>query len=370
MVAFSRFSFTLAVTGLACAQSFDGERQSNLSSGMPPVGPGMPTGAYPSGATQPSGRMSGHGHRGPRLSGVAGPSGAAQAQFESSAPFDAGMPSDFPSGIPRPTGGMHGRHGHSSEFSMPTGGFPSETPPSGMPSGNPSAEMPTGAFLAIPTGLDKRQDSGMLSGMPSGAMPPKGARPTGARPSGPMPSGKPSAMLSGPAPLGTPPSSVEKRQASEMPTGFPSDIPFGLPSGAMPPNGARPTGMPSGDISTPGPLPTGARPSGRPSGAFPFSVRPTGTQRRQASASFSGMFSGAPEMPSGAARSGSVPSGAMPPHGARPSGAMPSGDSRGGPHGGPALSEMSRGPHPTGMSSGPMPSGIAPNGFSTSTLRS
>ena len=138
MVAFSRLAFALAVTGFSCAQSFNGELPSNLPSGMPPMGTGMPSGAFPSGAAQPSDHMhGGHGHRGPRPSGVA----QAQHAHDSGVPFGTGMPSGFPSGMARPTGGMHGGHGghggHGSKLSEPTG-----------------------SFSAVPTGVEKRQDSG------------------------------------------------------------------------------------------------------------------------------------------------------------------------------------------------------------------
>jgi hypothetical protein len=208
MVAFSRLAFALAVTGFSCAQSFNGELPSNLPSGMPPMGTGMPSGAFPSGAAQPSDHMhGGHGHRGPRPSGVA----QAQHAHDSRVPFGTGMPSGFPSGMARPTGGMHGGHGGH-------GGHGSKLP------------EPTGSFFAVPTGVEKRQESAEPSdipsgskpphgphsrptGIPSGAMPPHGARPTGARPSGmsrgPRPSGamptyapRPSGIPTGPAPSG------------------------------------------------------------------------------------------------------------------------------------------------------------------------
>ncbi|CAG5171755.1 uncharacterized protein ALTATR162_LOCUS7372 [Alternaria atra] len=203
MVAFSHLAFALAVTGFSYAQSFNGELPSNLPSGMPPMGTGMPSGIFPSGAAQPSGHMlGGHGHRGPRPSGVA----QAQRAQESGAPFGTGMPSGFPSGMARPTGGMHDGHGG---FGGHGTGFPE----------------PTGTFSAAPTGLERRQESAMPSGMPSGSKPPHG----------------------------------------------PHSRPTGMPSGALPPHGARPSGA----------RPSGSRPSGmsrgpRPSGGIPTGPVPSG----------------------------------------------------------------------------------------------
>ncbi|KAG9188446.1 hypothetical protein G6011_02369 [Alternaria panax] len=207
IVAFSHLAFALAITNFSYAQSFNSEIPSNIPSGMPPVGTGMLSGHFPSGAAQPSGHMhGGHGHRGPRPSGVT----QAQRAHRSEAPFGTGMPSGFPSGMARPTGSMHDGHG----------GHGSKLP-----------EL-TESFFAIPTGLEKRQESGMLSGTPSGFKPPHG----------------------------------------------PHSRPTGMPSSAMPPHGVRPTGArpsgmsrgtcPSGAVPTDAPRPSGIATVLAPSGLF------------------------------------------------------------------------------------------------------
>ncbi|KAF1925346.1 uncharacterized protein M421DRAFT_94797 [Didymella exigua CBS 183.55] len=138
MVAFSRITFAIAVAGLSSAQSFSGPAPSGFPTDLPTD--------FPSGAARPTGGFGG----GPRPSGT-GVVGAQRAQQSGNAPFPSGGDfSGFPSGAARPTG-HHSPGGK------------------GMPSGKPSGAVPTD-FPSAASDLERRQQPTGLPGS-SGSSP-------------------------------------------------------------------------------------------------------------------------------------------------------------------------------------------------------